>query len=444
MSNEQLLQEIIHESTREFNKILTHLESLGRTATIEEMEVSCRSGLRRISTRLMQTLIEKSDKGYQGTSIPCSCGKRAHFVGYRTKTVQTLLGDITFARAYYHCTSCTEGICPADDALGVSRRQISKALERSICRLATVESFECAAEDIYELTGASVSAKTAQVVAEGVGEKILSQMRKEAGEAVEGKVEIKAQEHPDVLCIAMDGKMIPLTSGQHRELKVAAVYDFMPAKGGKGSHDGELIAGHTSYLGQFAEPDVFGESVWAEASRRGGEAAREVVILGDGAHWIWNQAQNHWPEAVQILDFWHVSDHLWELGSALYGDATKKTKTFVSYKLDQIKAGKVTMVIKALSKLKVSGDEKIEKLRQTIGYLRTNRHRMKYPTYRNKGYHIGSGVVESACKQFGARLDQAGMRWTERGAGAIATLRAVRLSGRWDEYWQPVRQPLAA
>ena len=168
------------------------------------------------------------------------------------------------------------------------------------------------------------------------------------------------------------------------------------------------------------------------------------MVIGDGAHWIWNQAQNHWPEAVQILDFWHVKDHIWELGNALWGEGTKKTKRFVGYKLDQIAAGKVGMVIKALSKLEVTGDEKAEILRQTIGYLRTNRHRMKYPKYKKKGYHIGSGVVESACKQFGARLDGAGMRWTERGAGAIAALRALKLSGRWDAYWQPVRQPLLA
>ena len=92
------------------------------------------------------------------------------------------------------------------------------------------------------------------------------------------------------------------------------------------------------------------------------------------------------------------------------------------------------------------GDEKDkqEKLRLEIGYLQENRDRMRYPTYRERGYHIGSGVVESACKQFGARLDQAGMRWIEPGAGAIAALRALKLSGRWDTYWKPARPPLYA
>ena len=127
MSNEALLEEIIPEIISEVNKILSHLFSLGRTATIEEMEAACRVGMRKISTGLMEALIEKSGRGYEGTSIACSCGRNAKFVGYRKKTVQTLVGEITFERAYYHCASCGEGIHPLDEALGVSRKEMSKA-----------------------------------------------------------------------------------------------------------------------------------------------------------------------------------------------------------------------------------------------------------------------------------------------------------------------------
>lgn len=405
MSNEELLEEIILESIGEYKKIILHLESLGRTATIEEMEVACRAGMRNITSRLMEALLERSTKGYQGTSIFCSCGKRAKFIAYREKTVQTLQGEITFSRAYYHCRFCGEGLCPVDEALGVSRKEISRVLERSICRLATMESFESVAEDIWELTGASVSAKTVQAVSEAAGEKIAQEMRVCAQQAVAGEVEIEQEGEADLICISMDGKMVPTLSG-YKELKVAAVYDLLPSANHNG--DREPSVGRTTYVGRMDDSDTFGESVWVEAARRGAERAREVVVIGDGAPWIWNQAQSHWPEAIQILDFWHVKDHMWELGSALYGEGTKKTKRFVGYKLDQIVSGKVSKVIGALGKLKVTGDEKSLMLRQTIGYLRVNRHRMRYPKYRGKGYHIGSGVVESACKQFGARLDGAG------------------------------------
>ncbi len=436
-----MLEEIILESIGEFNKILNHLSSLGRTASVEEMEAACRVGMRRITSHLMEVLIKESGRGYRGTSIACSCGREARFVGYRKKRVQTLFGEITFERAYYHCASCGEGIHPLDEALGVSRKEMSRVLERGICRLAAVESFETAAEDIWELTGASISAKTVQTASEAEGETILVRMQDKARGAVAGEVEIEAEEHPGVLVVGMDGKMVPTLSG-YKEMKVAALYDLLP--GAKQGGRDEPSVGRTTYIGQITEPDAFGESVWLESLSRGSQNAKEIVVIGDGAHWIWNQAEMHWPEALQILDFWHVKDHLWELGSALWGEGTKKTRKFVGYKLDQIKKGKVGMVIRALTKLKVTGDEKAEILRQTIGYLRTNRHRMNYPKYAKKGYHIGSGVVESACKQFGTRLDGAGMRWSERGASAIAALRALKLSGRWDAYWQPVRQPLLA
>lgn len=436
-----MLEEIILESIGEFNKILVHLSSLGRAASIEEMEAACRVGMRRITSHLMEVLIKESGKGYRGTSIVCSCGQNAKFVGYRKKRVQTLFGEITFERAYYHCASCGEGIHPLDEALGISRKEMSRALERSVCRLAAVESFESAAEDIWQLTGASISAKTIQTASEAEGETILMRMQNEAKGAVAGEVEIEAEEDPGVLVVGMDGKMVPTLSG-YKEMKVAAVYDLMPSGGRDGRSDPSV--GRTTYIGQIGDPDTFGESVWVESLRRGSQHVGEIVVIGDGAHWIWNQAEVHWPEALQILDFWHVKDHMWELGSALWGEGTKKTRKFVAYKLSQIKKGKVGMAITALTKIKATTDEKAEVLRQTIGYLRTNRHRMNYPRYVKKGYHIGSGVVESACKQFGARLDGAGMRWSERGASAIAALRALKLSGRWDEHWQPVRQPLLA
>jgi hypothetical protein len=354
--------------------------------------------------------------------------------------VQTLVGDISYVRAYYYCEHCKEGFSPMDDEIGVGRREMSKAVERSICRLCTVESFENAVEDLYELSGISVSAKSAQMVSEMAGEQMLAQMRRESEEAVNGDRKIEVEEKPEMICITMDGKMIPTTSGHHKELKVAAIYDLVA----KDADGGDRGPGRITYLGQFGDPETFGATVWAEASRRGAEVARKVSVLGDGAKWIWNQAAMHWPEAVQILDYYHATEHVWDIGKVLYGEGTEKTARFVTYKVDQIWNGEVGKVIKALSRLKVADTEKVCRLGQTAEYLRTNQHRMNYPKYREEGYHIGSGIVESAAKQFGARLDQAGMRWTERGAGGIAALRASRLSGYWDMYWKPVRPPLLA
>lgn len=442
MNRDELLEEILPEMNEEFKKIIGALSELGRTPTIEEMETYIHAGMLKIGAHIMQSLVSARGSGYEGSRIRCECGSWAKFHSLRERTVQTTIGTPTFARAYYYCKSCGRGFSPLDEELGITRRGISKKLERSICRLSAVEPFESVAEDIYEFTGASVCAKTVQIVSESAGEKVEAERRHEADEAIYGKMKVEAEDKPSMLCISMDGKMITTPSGQ-KEMKVGAVYDLVPAK--KPRKDGnEFEPGRITYQGEFAEAESFGELMYVEGTKRGADYAERVCVLGDGAVWIWNQAKAHWPKAIQILDYYHASEHMWELGNALYEQGSKKAQRFVIYKLEQIWNGKVGKVITALSKLKADTQEKAKKLTDTIHYFEVNKDRMQYPKYRKMGFHIGSGIVESACKQFGARLDQAGMRWTEAGAGAIAALRSLKLSGRWDQYWQPVRYPLLA
>lgn len=341
---------------------------------------------------------------------------------------------------HYYCESCGSGICPLDEELGVTRRGMSRSLERGICRLSAIEPFESVAEDIYEFTGASVCAKTAQIVSEAAGEKARTARRLEAQEAICGDMEIEPEDKPSTLCISMDGKMITTPAGL-REMKVGVVYDLIPAD--KPRSDGnEFESGRITYIGELAEAESFGELMCVEGTRRGADHANLLSVLGDGAVWIWNLAKTHWPKAIQILDYYHVGSHMWELGNALYEQGSENAMRFVSDKLDQIWNGEVHKVIADLEKLETDTREKANKLVDTTRYLDANKDRMQYPAYRKMGLHTGSGVVESACKQFGARLDQAGMRRSEAGAGAIAALRSLKLSRRWDLYWQPVRYPL--
>lgn len=434
-----MLDEILPEVIEECNRLAEHLVSFGRIASIEEIEAAHRQMMQRIGGKLIEKMVALHHWGHEGRYRNCECGAKARFEGYREKTVVSMAGQARIERAYYYCPGCKAGFAPIDEALGLSRRQISLAVERSICRLAAVESFELASEDLYELAGVSVSAKEAQQVSESVGAEIALKQVNEVRRYLAGEIEIQPEDRPDVLVIGLDGKMIPTRSGHDRELKVVTVFDLVEPK-----EQERLSVGRTSYLGQFTEPDKLADHVWVEAARRGVEMAGVVIGLGDGATWIWRLISDQFPQAVQILDIFHAREHLWELGNVLYGQGTEKTERFVRYKIKQVDEGHVGKVIAALSKLKAADPAKAEKLREEIHYFSANRDRMNYPNYRRLGYHIGSGVVESACKQFGARLDAVGMRWTEEGAGAIAALRAVKLSGRWDSFWQPVRPPLYA
>lgn len=440
MSKEELLDHILPQVNAEFKQLAEHLCSMGRIPSVEEMEASYRQVMQRVGGKLIEQVVALQCYGKEGPRMQCECGEMATFEGYRSKTLTSMIGISKIERAYYYCSSCGSGFAPIDSKLGIGSGTFSAAVERGVCSLAAVEPFEKVSEHLYELSAVSVSAKGVQMASESRGARVVQEEESLVEAVFQDDEQVQSQEHPDVLCIGLDGKIVNLLD-RGRELKVASIYDLVPAK--DGSQD-KLRPGKTSYIGMFRESWEFGRHVYLEAMRRGAEHARVLIVLGDGAVWIWNLAAEHFPDAVQILDIYHVKEHLWELGKVLYGEGSKKTNSFVEYKCRQIESGKVDKVISALRKLNVTDEAQAEKLRVEIGYLESNKGRMNYPSYRKCGYHIGSGMVESACKQFGARLDQAGMRWIEAGAGAIAALRALWLSNKWESYWKPARPPLYA
>ena len=164
--------------------------------------------------------------------------------------------------------------------------------------------------------------------------------------------------------------------------------------------------------------------------RRGVLTSDEVVVLGDGAHWIWNIAATHFPHATQILDWYHASEYVWDAASAIWGEHSAERAVWAVAQLDALWAGKVAVVLTELVQWQARG----EAVAAALSYYTTHQGRMEYPSYRARGLQIGSGSVESACKQLvSARLKQAGMIWDATGAEAVATVRAWLKSERWEE-----------
>jgi hypothetical protein len=155
-----------------------------------------------------------------------------------------------------------------------------------------------------------------------------------------------------------------------------------------------------------------------------------VVIVGDGAEWIWRRA-SMFPRRCEILDFWHAVEHAWDFARLRFGPESKQAVNWVGRIAEDLRAGKVGAVLARLRKLEVTGDEKREALATLIRYYDDNQDRMKYE-YLRKGYGIGSGALESAHKQVvHARMRQAGMRWSERGAQCLLALRILLLNDQW-------------
>jgi hypothetical protein len=235
----------------------------------------------------------------------------------------------------------------------------------------------------------------------------------------------------------MDGKMVPLREpwkqdGSAGELicrwgecKTGVVYEARP------SPKGDRGVLRRRYVATLQDRRPFGFLLSTAAHEQGVHWAREVVVLGDGAAWIWQLAATHFPQALQIVDFFHVSEHLWAVAKERFGPETSAAQAWVGARQAELKADAVEAVIAAVAAWKPRKAERRKLRKDTLGYLTTNRERLRYGTFLKRGYHIGSGVVEASCKHVvGSRLDQAGMHWRPERAEAVVALRAALLSNR--------------
>jgi len=177
----------------------------------------------------------------------------------------------------------------------------------------------------------------------------------------------------------------------------------------------------------------FVQRVVRDATRRGFEQADRRIILGDGAPWIWNLADEHFPGAIQIGDRYHAQGHLWDVAKAMYGAGSTLGEHWAKQRRAQLDEGQLDEILAALRLHADTHDE----ARKCFDDITRNHHRMRYPEFRAQGLCVGSGVIEAGCKTaIGVRCKRAGMHWTVAGADAIIALRCSKLSGRLEDFWE--------
>ena len=276
-----------------------------------------------------------------------------------------------------------------------------------------------------------VSTNSVRDATEQLGAVLLAQPTQPVAAASPCRVPASAASaSPRRLYITMDGVLAHLHERGWREIKVGCCYQTRSRPDRKRPERLEIRAHGASYVTALEEAQTFGWRLWAEAVRRGVLTSDEVVVLGDGAHWIWNIASTHFPRATQILDWYHASEYVWNAASAIWGEAGAQRAPWAACQLDALWDGKVDAVLTELAQWPEGG----EAVAAAVSYYTTHQGRMDYPSYRARGLQIGSGSVESACKQLvSARLKQAGMIWNAPGAEAVATVRAWLKSERWEE-----------
>jgi hypothetical protein len=167
------------------------------------------------------------------------------------------------------------------------------------------------------------------------------------------------------------------------------------------------------------------------------ERAKRVCVIGDGAAWIWNIADEHFYGAIQIIDLYHAREHYWNVAKATFGCNKGKISLWTDKRREELDKGEVEEIIAAIRHLSPSTEEGEELLEREIGCFAKNKERMRYNDFRSQGLFVGSGVVEAGCRTvIGQRLKQSGMHWTVRGANTIIALRCCILSNRWEDFWE--------
>jgi hypothetical protein len=380
------------------------------------------------------------------------CHESARFVDYRPKTVQSMVGTFPLDRAYYHCRSCGSGAVPWDETLGLSRRALTPGAQELVCLAGAVDSFGEAAQVVLKkLAALHVSESTVERTSEAVGADIGRHVA--AGETfgastpwpwhkdAEGKT--CAYVSLDLTGLGMQGSDGSVAEG--RMAAVGMVYNPVPEDPTQWAQPkGRTPKFQARYVAGLEGQAALGEPLRKQAAQVGMDRAERWIALSDAGAGVEDWLRVNFGRAdVVILDFYHVTEHLGDLGRALYPGEESTRKEWLDQWCHRLKHEGGQVVLEALRALALDGRESMPKvLGEVVGYFENHVHRMDYPTYRAKGWAIGSGPIESACKTvIGKRMKNGGMRWGEDGADEMCHLRALFASGeqQWDAYWYPSR-----
>jgi hypothetical protein len=409
------------------------------------------------------------------------CGHEQQVVDYRTKQILTMMGKVEFTRAYYHSQREKEqkgeqgdqkqqcpGRTPADQVWGRDQRRTTPGVQEASGSFCARLTFEEAAETFSRFLALHMTARQAQNFMEPVGkaeaeqeEKVLKAFFEQAARnhsRVQEQQELLTFKSIERLYIEMDAIMERVRRGTvemeaaekkrkgdvYRELKVGAIFEAE-----RGRERSEWVPEvwvdtpkenrMRSVARRTAKGD-FDQVLYGLARQSGLWQAKQIVVLGDGAPWIWKRASEHFPGAVQIVELSHAQEHVWQVARAVYGPQTLAAEVWAKEACELLVHGPIeelAATITALPPIAPEPGESRSVPEKALDYFTSNAERMRYATFRAQGMHVGSGIAEAACKTvLATRLKRCGMRWTPGGLDALLPLRTSVLNQTYDAFWE--------
>jgi hypothetical protein len=376
------------------------------------------------------------------------CGQAARCHGFRRRQLVSLFGPVDYARHYYHCPSCHRGTAPLDAIIGLQAQDLTPAADEVVCLAGLVDSFAAGAQKILaRLSGLHLSESTVQRATEAAGQRLAEVQH--AGQDIGPSTTWnwhKDAEGKSVGYVSIDATGVGQqgSGGKKAEGKmvyVGMVYNPVPEDRDRWANPQATRQPQwqSRYVAQVRPLEELSQPLRRQAGQVGLDKAQRIIAISDGGNGLEDFLRVNFPlvDAV-ILDFYHVAEYVAKLSKALHPDDEAGATTWREATCVTLKTQGGTAVLEKLRELPVRGRGAKAVRDEVVGYFENQAHRMDYPAYREKGWQIGSGPVESACKTvIGERMKGGGMRWGADGADAVSHLRAVFCScdKLWESLW---------
>jgi hypothetical protein len=416
-----------------------------------EVENVMRELQRQISQAGLKAFFEEADEDLYIEFKSSSKAKSFVFHSFRPAVIWSTFGKLRFIRRYYRIKTTKageeKGFALLDQSMGFSAGEVTPSLAELLALEGISTPFEEARKKIEKFLLFEVSSNTVRKETERFGalqakmEATLIKQSQDEDWLQERQRKKDGKRNKGRIYGSVDGFMVPLREGW-KEFKALAWYkvaEISPYSKRRRHHDqvgmqNNLQAEEISYHCDKLEPQEFANLLWATGCQRQVDFYEERIFVGDGAKWIWKMVEFYYPDATQILDWYHAAQYLYKFADLAFEAGSDTYKNWIERTKALLWEGQIDQLIRELEGFS-NQVSMAEVLQTTITFFRNNKKRMDYVRFRKEGYFIGSGTIESAAKRIGKlRLKEAGARWTEMGAVFTAKARSAWLS----DQWQPI------
>jgi len=419
---------------------------------IGDVEMGLRESLREIGRSALKCFLENAE-GELEAELECACGGKLKYQRRREATLWSVFDKVVYQRAYYAGCACGKGHAPVDRRYGIEPGKVTAGLAHLIALSGIHKAFEDGRKWLKEFLLFEVSENTVRAETQKMGElqrqtdtELVKETQDESGLQ---KRERSQPPAPNILYGSIDAAKVRIEPRDEKEkavenretwrdLKAGCWYEgeFVPHRQrsvrqkDKAQREGVVLrAKNQQYFCDIERAEEFGKLLWATGCAVGADRARILVFICDGAVWIWNLIDHYFPNAIHIVDWYHAVDRLKRIAEEAFSNLDER-QAWLEKNTEDLWQGSVEAVIEACQLL----ERKSNLAKQSLLYYGNNMERMRYAHFRAAGYLIGSGVIESGCKQIVTqRLKLPGAQWNVEGAVLTAKARAAWMSGNWQK-----------